>query len=174
MLQERSPLLVALAALVALPFGLSAIGLGVTSATEVVIFAMACMALNILVGYTGLISFGHGAWFGFAAYAAGILQRELLPGSMLLPILAALVLVAIIAVAFGYLILRRRGVYFALLTMALSAMMYVVAFRWTAVTGGEDGLGGIVRPDIAGVRLESNPTYYTLVAGIGFLVVYLL
>ncbi|MBN9278151.1 MAG: branched-chain amino acid ABC transporter permease, partial [Hyphomicrobium sp.] len=77
MLQERSPLLVAVVALVALPFALNAIGLGVTSATEVVIFAMACMALNILVGYTGLISFGHGAWFGFAAYAAGIIQREL-------------------------------------------------------------------------------------------------
>ncbi|MBN9265133.1 MAG: ATP-binding cassette domain-containing protein [Hyphomicrobium sp.] len=174
MLQERSPLLVAVAALVALPFALNAIGLGVTSATEVVIFAMACMALNILVGYTGLISFGHGAWFGFAAYAAGIIQRELLPGSMLLPILASLAIVAIIAAAFGYLILRRRGVYFALLTMALSAMMYVVAFRWTAVTGGEDGLGGIVRPDIAGFRLESNPTYYTLVATIGFLIVYVL
>ncbi len=58
--------------------------------------------------------------------------------------------------------------------MALSAMMYVVAFRWTAVTGGEDGLGGIVRPDVAGIRLESNPTYYALVAAVGLLVVYLL
>ena len=174
MLRDRSPLLIAAAALVALPFALDAIGLGVTSATEVVVFAMACMALNILVGYTGLISFGHGAWFGLAAYTAGILQRELMPGAMLLPILGALVIVAIVAVAFGYLILRRRGVYFALLTMALSAMMYVVAFRWTAVTGGEDGLGGIIRPDIAGIRLESNPTYYTLVATVGFLVIYLL
>ena len=174
MMQERSPLIVAIVALAVLPFALNAIGLGVTSATEVVIFAMACMALNILVGYTGLISFGHGAWFGFAAYAAGILQRELFPGSMLLPILGALVLVAIIAAGFGYLILRRRGVYFALLTMALSAMMYVVAFRWTAVTGGEDGLGGIVRPNVAGVRFESNPTFYALVATIAFLIVYLL
>ena len=58
-------------------------GLGVTSATEVVIYAMACMALNILVGYTGLVSFGHGAWFGLAAYAAGLAQRELFPGSFL-------------------------------------------------------------------------------------------
>ena len=174
MMQERSPLIVAIVALAVLPFALNAIGLGVTSATEVVIFAMACMALNILVGYTGLISFGHGAWFGFAAYAAGILQRELFPGSMLLPILGALVLVAIIAAGFGYLILRRRGVYFALLTMALSAMMYVVAFRWTAVTGGEDGLGGIVRPNVAGVRFESNPTFYALVATIAFMIVYLL
>ncbi len=69
-------LLVAALALVVLPFALSAIGLGVTSATEVVIFALACMALNILVGYTGLMSFGHGAWFGLGAYAAGMAQRD--------------------------------------------------------------------------------------------------
>ncbi len=130
-----------------------------TSATEVVIFAMACMALNILVGYTGLVSFGHGAWFGLAAYIAALIQRELTPGSIVLPILAALAAVAFIAWTFGFLILRRRGVYFSLLTMALAAMMYVVAFRWTAVTGGENGLGGIVRPDVAGLRLETNTTY---------------
>ncbi|MDP9137487.1 MAG: branched-chain amino acid ABC transporter permease, partial [Pseudomonadota bacterium] len=174
MLGDRSPLLIAVAALIALPIALEGLGLGVTSATEVVIFAMACMALNILVGYTGLVSFGHGAWFGLAAYIAALLQREVMGGSILLPILSALVLVAVIAATFGYLILRRRGVYFSLLTMALAAMMYVVAFRWTAVTGGENGLGGIVRPDIAGLRLENNTTYYGLVACIGFLVVYLL
>jgi ABC-type branched-subunit amino acid transport system ATPase component/ABC-type branched-subunit amino acid transport system permease subunit len=174
MLAERSPLLVAAAALMLLPFGLEALGLAVTSATEVVIFAMACMALNILVGYTGLVSFGHGAWFGLAAYVAALIQRDATPGSIVLPILAALAAVALIAATFGYLILRRRGVYFSLLTLALAAMMYVVAFRWTAVTGGENGLGGIVRPDIAGLRLEANTSFYGLVAGIAFLVVYLL
>ena len=70
MLGDRSPLLIAAAALIVLPFALEGLGLGITSATEVVIFAMACMALNILVGYTGLVSFGHGAWFGLAAYVA--------------------------------------------------------------------------------------------------------
>ena len=168
MLGDRSPLLIAAAALIVLPFGLEALGLGVTSATEVVIFAMACMALNILVGYTGLVSFGHGAWFGLAAYIAALIQRELTPGSIVLPILAALAVVAFIAWTFGFLILRRRGVYFSLLTMALAAMMYVVAFRWTAVTGGENGLGGIVRPDIAGLRLETNGTFYGVVAAIAF------
>ncbi|HZV20972.1 MAG TPA: branched-chain amino acid ABC transporter permease, partial [Hyphomicrobiales bacterium] len=62
-----------------LPYALSAIGLTVTSATEALVFALACMALNILVGYTGLVSFGHGAWFGIAAYAAGIAQRNWMP-----------------------------------------------------------------------------------------------
>ena len=174
MLAGRGPLLIAAAALIGLPFALQPVGLAVTSATEVVIFAMACMALNILVGHTGLVSFGHGAWFGLGAYAAALLQRELVHGSMLFPIVGALVLIALTAWAFGYLILRRRGVYFSLLTMALSAMLYVVAFRWTAVTGGENGLGGITRPDVVGFRLENNATYYTLVAAIAFLVVYVL
>ncbi len=71
----RRDLIIAAFALLLLPFALNAIGLGVTSATEVVVFAIACMALNILVGYTGLTSFGHGAWFGLAAYAVGMTQR---------------------------------------------------------------------------------------------------
>src|SRR6188472_3281661 len=153
---------------------MSAIGLGITSASEVAIFAMACMALNILVGYTGLVSFGHGAWFGLAAYAAGLLQRELFPGSFLAPVLIGVGLVALIAAAFGALILRRRGVYFSLLTLALSAMLYTVAFRWTEVTGGENGIGGITRPTLIGFNLESSAAYYWLVAIIAMLVLILL
>jgi ABC-type branched-subunit amino acid transport system ATPase component/ABC-type branched-subunit amino acid transport system permease subunit len=167
-------LLVAALALVLLPFGLWSIGLGVTSATEVVVFAIACMALNILVGHTGLVSFGHGAWFGLAAYAAGLVQRNLFPGSLVLPLLSGVVFVALIAFAFGFLILRRRGVYFSLLTLALSAMLYVVAFRWTAVTGGEDGLGGITRPSWFGANLEVARNYYVVVALIGFAAIYAL
>ncbi|MBM3571422.1 MAG: branched-chain amino acid ABC transporter permease, partial [Alphaproteobacteria bacterium] len=142
MARRYRDLIIVAIALVLLPFALSSIGLGITSASEVVVFAIAGMALNILVGQTGLVSFGHGAWFGLAAYAAGLLQRNVFPGSLLWPALLGLAVVAILAWAFGFLILRRRGVYFSLLTLALSAMLYVVAFRWTAVTGGEDGLGG--------------------------------
>jgi branched-chain amino acid transport system ATP-binding protein len=171
---DRNSLLAAAAALLALPFVLQAIGLGITSATEVVIFSIACLALNILVGHTGLVSFGHGAWFGLAAYAAGLAQRNLFPGQFVLPILLAVLLIAAVAALFGYLILRRRGVYFSLLTLALSAMLYAVAFRWTAVTGGEDGLGGITRPQVFGVSFESAAHYYALVALIGFATVYAL
>jgi ABC-type branched-subunit amino acid transport system ATPase component/ABC-type branched-subunit amino acid transport system permease subunit len=167
-------LIVVAAALLALPSALSAIGLGITSATEVVVFAIACMALNVLVGQTGLVSFGHGAWFGLAAYAAGLLQRNVFPGSLVLPAIIGLAIVGVVAFAFGFLILRRRGVYFSLLTLALSAMLYVVAFRWTAVTGGEDGLGGIVRPVWLGVSLEPSLPYYVVVAVIGFGVAFLL
>jgi len=171
---DRTPLLFAAVALVALPFVLGALGLGLTSATEVVIFAVACMALNILVGHTGLVSFGHGAWFGLAAYAAGLLQRHLLPGQFVLPIVLGLALIAALAATFGSLILRRRGVYFSLLTLALAAMLYTVAFRWTAVTGGEDGLGGIKRPVALGIDFDSKQAYYVLVALIAYGVLYVL
>jgi len=173
-LRDRLPLVIAALGLLLLPFVMRAIGLGVTSATEVVVFAIACMALNILVGYTGLVSFGHGAWFGLAAYAAGLIQKELLPGHFWLPVLLAVLVVAFTALVFGALILRRKGVYFSLLTLALAAMLYAVAFRWTAVTGGEDGLGGIKRPQMLGVDFEAATSFYALVACVGFMVVVIL
>ena len=166
--QKRDLLFLAIG-LVLLPFLLTSLGLGVSSATEVVIFAIACMSLNVLVGTTGLTSFGHGAWFGLAAYAAALAQQHWFPGSMVLPLLFGLGVVMAIALAFGYLILRRRGVYFSLLTLAMSAMLYSVAFRWTALTGGENGLGGIARPVFAGFELESAQSYYGLVACIAML-----
>jgi ABC-type branched-subunit amino acid transport system ATPase component/ABC-type branched-subunit amino acid transport system permease subunit len=168
------PLLLAAFGLLVLPPILLALGLTVTSATEVVVFALACMALNILVGHTGLVSFGHGTWFGLAAYAAALIQRDLMPNSLLGPMLISLVIVAVTATAFGYLILRRRGVYFSLLTLALAAMLYSVAFRWTDVTGGENGIGGINRPSLLGFNLESGTTYYWFVALIAFAMLVLL
>ena len=162
------------AGLILLPVVLPAIGLTVTSATEVVIFAVACMALNILVGHTGLVSFGHGAWFGLGAYAAGLAQRHWMPGGFVGPVLLSLAFVALLATVFGALILRRRGVYFALLTLALSALLYVIAFRWTELTGGEDGLGGIARPVWFGISFEERLPFYGLVATVAMLVTWLL
>ncbi len=173
-MHDRIPLYVAGLGLLLLPVIMPAIGLTVTSATEVVIFAIACMALNVLVGYTGLVSFGHGAWFGLAAYAAGLAQRHLFPGGFVLPLLFSVLFIIVLSGLFGLLILRRRGVYFSLLTLALSAMLYVISFRWTAVTGGEDGLGGITRPSFAGFDLENRLTYYWVIATIAFGVVWFL
>ncbi|MEA2930852.1 MAG: branched-chain amino acid transport system ATP-binding protein livF, partial [Hyphomicrobiales bacterium] len=168
------PLLIVLGAAVVLPFALLPLGLTLTTATDVVIFAIACMGLNILVGNTGLVSFGHGAFFGLAAYAAALAQRHWFPAEIVLPSLIAVASVAVFAWLAGFLILRRRGVYFSLLTLALSAMLFAIAFRWTAVTGGENGLGGLVRPVVLGVDLGKAWTYYWLVAAIGFAVAYLL
>ena len=160
--------------LLLLPFVLLALGLTLTTATDVVIFAIACMGLNILVGHTGLVSFGHGAFFGLAGYAAALSQRHWFPGDIFIPSLFAIVAVAVFAWLAGFLILRRRGVYFSLLTLALSAMLFAIAFRWTAVTGGESGLGGVVRPAVLGFDLARPWTYYWAVAAIAFLAVYLL
>src|SRR5919199_994052 len=160
--------------LVILPFALSALGLTLTSSIDVVVFAIAAMALNILVGYTGLVSFGHGTWFGLAAYAAALAQRNWLPGQIVLPTLFALVFVLVASFAVGLLILRRRGVYFSLLTLALTALLYTVAFRWTALTGGENGLGGIVRERLLGLDVSGNAAYYAVTAVVALVVVYVL
>src|ERR1700687_6019766 len=95
------PLLISGLGLIVLPPVLLALGLTMTSATEVVTYAIACMALNILVGHTGLVSFGHGAWFGLAAYAAALIQRNWMHDSFFGPTVAGVRIAAVVAVAFG-------------------------------------------------------------------------
>lgn len=170
--QKHRPLVAGAVALVALPFLMSLLGLTVNTASVVVTLAIAAMGLNLLVGYTGLTSFGHGAWFGFCGYAAGLLQKNVFPDQIIVPIVGAVALTAIVAVIVGFLILRRRGVYFALLTLALVALCYNIAFRWSAVTGGEDGLGGLVRGRLGPVDLDNAYAYYTFVSVIAFAVLY--
>src|SRR5215475_15058118 len=151
MRDEHAPLIVAALALALLPFALDVVGLPLRTAIDVVVFAIACMGLNILVGYTGLVSFGHGAWFGLGAYAAALSQRYWFPGSVILPVLFSIVFVAVSAVLSGALILRRRGVYFSLLTLALTALLFAIGYRWTEFTGGESGLGGVTRSSVFGL-----------------------
>ncbi len=165
--REQAPLVVAALSLAVLPFALDLVGLPLRSAVDVVVFAIACMGLNILVGYTGLVSFGHGAWFGLGAYAAALSQRHWFSGDIILPALFSLLFVAASAALTGALILRRRGVYFSLLTLALTALLFAIGFRWTELTGGESGLGGVTRSRVLGVDLEYDPAYYGVVAAIG-------
>src|ERR1700736_1044925 len=98
------PLLIAALGLLVLPPVLLALGLTMTSATEVVTYAVACMALNIVVGHAGLVSFVHGAWFGLAAYAAALLQRNWMHDSFFGPTIAGCLIVAVVATAFGFVI----------------------------------------------------------------------
>ena len=167
-------LLIGLAALVALPFAMRAMGLSTNTATQMVALGIAVLGLNMLVGFTGLTSFGHSAWFGIGAYAAAIAQKQWFQGQIALPILFSLVFVAVLATIVGALILRRRGVYFALLTLAFVALTYTVAFRWTALTGGEDGLGGLSRGGVAALPLDNSEVYYALCALIALGVLYVL
>lgn len=170
--RKLDPLWIGLAALATLPFAMMLLGLSINTASTAVALAIAATGLNILVGYTGLTSFGHSAWFGLGAYAAALAQKHWLPGQILLPTLLALVFVAVTSTAVGFLILRRRGVYFSLLTLALVALCYSISFRWTEVTGGEDGLGGLARGRLGPVDLDNATAYYVLLAALALAVLY--
>ena len=171
---KHRPLWIAAIVLTALPIAMHLLGLALNTASMVVILAIAAMGLNLLVGYTGLTSFGHAAWFGIGAYAAGLIQKHWLPGQIAVPILLSMVFVAILSAVVGVVILRRRGVYFSLLTLALAALTYTIAFRWTEVTGGEDGLSGLVRGGAGPFSLDDARVFYVMVAVIGLGVLYVL
>ena len=172
--QKYRPLLLAALALVALPFALRLLGLSLNTGIAVVILAIAAVALNLCVGYTGLVSFGHSTWFGIGAYIAGLIQLNWFGGEIWLPLLLSMVAVAVLSTIGGLIILRRRGVYFSLLTLAFAALSYTVAFRWSSVTGGEDGLGGLKRGAIGPFSLDNALNYYITVAVIGLAVLYVL
>jgi len=172
--QKYRPLLLAGLALIALPFALRLLGLSLNTGTMVVILAISTMALNLCVGYTGLVSFGHSTWFGIGAYAAGLIQLHWFGDEIWLPLLLSMAAVAISSAIVGIIILRRRGVYFSLLTLAFAALTYTIAFRWSEVTGGEDGLGGLKRGRIGTISLDDALAYYVTVAVIGLAVLYVL
>jgi ABC-type branched-subunit amino acid transport system ATPase component/ABC-type branched-subunit amino acid transport system permease subunit len=168
------PLVIGALALVLLPLAMWVLGLGTSSATQIVALAIAALGLNLLVGYTGLTSFGQSAWFGIGAYCAALAQKHWFAGQIALPILFSMAFVAVLATVVGLLILRRRGVYFALLTLAFVALTYAIAFRWTELTGGEDGLGGLKRGGFAAIPLDNGLVYYAFVALIALGVLYVL
>src|SRR4051812_23859743 len=106
-------------------------------------FALFACTFNLLLGYTGLLSFGHAAFFGGAAYVAGYLVKNsgLTPE---LSVLAGTVFAGLLGLAFGSLAIRRQGIYFAMITLALAQIVYFVALK-ASFTGGEDGLQDIPR-----------------------------
>jgi len=171
-MSRHRTLLVGALALVLLPVLVRVLGLGVNTATQIVTLAIAALGLNLLVGFTGLTSFGHSAWFGIGAYAAAISQKHWFAGQIGLPIAFSIAFVALLSFLVGLLILRRRGVYFALLTLAFVALTYTIAFRWTELTGGEDGLGGLARGGFKALQFDNHTVYYAFVAFVAFGVLY--
>ncbi|MBX9588043.1 MAG: branched-chain amino acid ABC transporter permease [Hyphomonadaceae bacterium] len=117
-------------------------------ATDIVIFAMLATSLNLLVGLSGLVSFGHAAYFGVGAYVCGILMKA---GGV--PFLAAWLLGgvggALLAGVFGYFCVRLTRVYFSMLTLAFAQIVWAVCFKWNDVTGGEQGYPDVPMPDLA-------------------------
>ena len=172
--QKYRPLWIAALAIVVLPVALQALGLSLNTGIAVVVLAISAMGLNLCIGYTGLVSFGHSTWFGIGAYAAGLIQLHWFPGEIWLPLLVSMLIVTVISTMIGIIILRRRGVYFSLLTLALAALTYTIAFRWSAVTGGEDGLGGLKRGSLGPLNLDHVLAYYAVVAAIALAVLYVL
>jgi len=156
--------LLVLAVLISIPFVVSS-PFYVTVFTEALIFAIAAMSLDILLGYAGLASLGHAAFFGLGAYAAGLIGVHYSP-ALGLTLGAAICIGAFAAAVGGWFAIRAGGIYFIFLTLALSQIVFAVAFKWRALTGGDDGLSGVPRPDLGAllswIDTTDNRVFYLL------------
>jgi len=130
-------------------------------AVEILILGLFAVSFNMIFGYMGQLSFGHAAYYGVGAYATGIL---LVKASVPLPVclVASMIAAGICALIFGYFCVRLTGIYFAILTLAFGQLMYYIIFQWYSFTGGDDGLQGVVPPDI----LFGATEYYYFTFGI--------
>jgi branched-chain amino acid transport system permease protein len=124
-------------------------------ATDILIFALFAVSLNLLLGYTGLVSFGHAAYFGIGAYACALLMRK---ASIVFPVsfVGAGLFGAVAALIIGFFCVRLTKIYFAMLTLAFSQIVWAAAFKWNSLTGGDTGFIGIPFPQY----LDSKTRYY--------------
>jgi branched-chain amino acid transport system permease protein len=155
----------AAAALLALPLALTDFWIFI--AVEVLAFALYAVSFNVLLGYGGMLSFGHAAFFGVGGYAAAILMKKAgLPSGVAfaaLP-LVAMAAAALVAAVVGYFSVRRAGIYFAMLTFAFQMLLYTVALKATGLTGGDDGMTGLKPP---GLLAKPLAYYYFALALVG-------
>ncbi|HEY6831659.1 MAG TPA: branched-chain amino acid ABC transporter permease [Pseudolabrys sp.] len=164
-LQKQAPNVVIWLLLLAMPFWMPAIGGYVELGSRVLVLGLAAMALNFLLGYTGVLSFGHAAYFGLGAYGAGMTIRYLVPSTSL-GIVIGMLVGTIAGAIIGPMIIRLRGVYFAMVTIAFGQVFYFIAFRWNSVTGGDDGLTGWTRQPLnlgfttIDIQNDSRAFYY--------------
>ncbi len=154
-----------------LPFGILVFAVAVLPlvipyviATEIWIFALMACSFNLLLGYSGLLSFGQATFMGMGAYTAGLLGMHYNFPLFLLFLLGAIT-AGLVAVVIGYFCIQRRAIYFVLLSFAFNIMFFYIAYQWTSLTGGEDGLIGVPRPNIAIggwdiIGLNSPASYY--------------
>jgi branched-chain amino acid transport system permease protein len=149
--------------LLTVPLWLPLIGGYTALASRVLVYALGAMALNLLLGATGCMAFGEGAFFGLGGYGAGLTMTYLVNGSIT-GVIAGTLLGGIAACLCGFLLMSRRGIYFAMITVAISQIFYFIAERWNGLTGGEDGLSGFSRQPVhlgfATVPLTAVPFYY--------------
>jgi branched-chain amino acid transport system permease protein len=140
--------------------------------TLMMIYAMFAMSLDIIQGYTGLPSLGHAAFWGTSGYVVAILNVKLFKGSHFGPeVLAGLFSAVLVAILFGLIVLRSREVYFLMIILASSMMLWGIAFKWRSLTGGDDGLPGVSRPDLSGMGFDLGiATHYYYFVLLFFLV----
>jgi branched-chain amino acid transport system permease protein len=141
-----------------------------STATEIWIFAILAVAFNLLLGYTGLLSFGQATFFGLGAYTSGLLLVHY-QTNIFVALVAGALAGGLGALILGYFCVRGVGIYFILLTFSFNLMVYFVAYEWTSLTGGEDGLGGVRRPDLSIpavflVSLKPHLNYYIFTVAI--------
>ncbi len=150
-----SPMIVTVLLLASTPFWVKQAGLYQYLALEIMIWMMFALGHNLLLGYAGLPSFGHGAYFGIGAYAMGLLQQRAGSGLLLSLIGATLIAAAFGAIVAAF-ISHRRGIYYALLTIAFGQLFWFVAGKWHSLTGGEDGLLNIKRSvlSLPGIEID--------------------
>jgi branched-chain amino acid transport system permease protein len=149
------------------PFWLPMLGGYTDLATRALIYAIAASGLNLLLGYTGGLSFGHAAYFGLGAYGTGLCLIYIAP-SMPLAIIAGTLLGGVAGILVGPMVMKRKGIYFSMITIAFGQMFYFIAVRWNSLTGGEDGLTGFSRVPvhIGGEAIKFGPDrfYYLVLA----------
>jgi len=166
-LNKRIPTTLVWLLLLTMPYWLPKVGGYVELGTQVVVLGLAAMSLNFLLGYTGVLSFGHAAYFGLGAYGAAMTIRYLVPSTGLSLIVGTLV-GTIAAAIIGPMIVHLRGVYFAMVTIAFGQVFYFIAFRWSSVTGGDDGLTGWTRLPLdlglVTVDIQNNPIAFLYLA----------
>ena len=162
------PLVVLAFVFVVLPVLMMLGGSTISLATQVVIYTLYGLAFNLLLGYTGMVSFGSSMFFGVASYISALVSLHV-SQNVVLALISGTAFSALLGLLVGALILRRRGLYFALLTLAFTQLFYEIAFRWTSVTGGENGLQGVMRPG-----LETAWHYYVFCAVIVLVCAWLL
>jgi len=139
--------------------------------TELLIWFMYSLSFNLVLGYAGLPSFGQGALYGAGGYATALVYLQFINNSkdIFLPLLAAALLGGILAYLYGFIIRKKRGIYFSLLTVAFSQILYVIAFRWNEVTGGETGITQLARGQFLGINLNNPMRYYYFVLVVVFI-----
>ena len=133
-------------------------------ATQVLIYGLFALGFNLLYGYTGLLSFGHAAYWGLGAYGTGLALAKLKLASLWGALGFGLLLAGVGGAIIGFFCLRRRGIYFAMLSLAFAQLLYFIAFHLADVTGGDDGLRGIHVPPLRvpglSLSLDSSLAFY--------------